>query len=590
MQRAETPKSNLREAIRNAAGPVTFSNRTLLAYAYPSYATFFVFDLLPIIGDLDKRPVFIEWFAVATVGYLAVVAVMLIFRATLLPATFRKPKVLLTAVALLIAGLARAVAVNLAGTALGVISLEDVPFRLAAGPVLTLGIISTISIYLASVMRSEDAVTKLRREKAVLDELRGSIRERIKFQRDEIIRQINSALQPVINQLEASGGNAREKVALLTSAVDEVVRPMSKTIGKVGVPTAATDSLDRMIEQVVKERQRLPKRVSLGNQFVPLIIAFTTTTAGSGALIGIIGGPVATIAVPVLALGIFIFFRIIQRLTRNIWLPVWAVAFAVIPLAALPTLGVSLLLLVLGVQLSLTIYLQFYLLVLVSSAISLMMQISRTLRNESEQQLRDVVADLELVNSELRQQVWHNQRRIASILHGSVQSAIYAGALKLSQSANPDSELITQIRRDVDSAIFRLHSETETADVSALIEQISQVWQGVANIELRSFDNQARALLAGNSVASYCLIEVVREAVTNAIKHGRAKNVLVTIGLEGEKLLDVEVRNDGEDLAKSDAAGFGTELLNELSHEWVLRRDGDETVLRAKVPVSKISR
>lgn len=589
MQRAQTPKSNLREAIRNVAGPITFSNRVLLLYAYPSFATFFMFDLLPIIGDLDQRPIFIEWLMVSIVGYLAVVAVMLLFRATVLPATFREPKIALTGLALLVAGLARAVSVNALGVALGVIPREDVPFRLASGPILTFGILATIAIYVASVTRNEDAVIKLRREKAILDELRGSIRERIRFQREEIIRQIRKALEPVISQLEDTADSATS-VAVLTSAVDEVVRPLSHTIGKIGSPTAATDSLDRVIENVVRERQKLPKRVSLGSMLVALIITFTVTTAGSGALIGLVNGPTAPLAVICLAIGIWVSFKLLQLMTQNLWLPVWGVIVAIVPLSVIPTAVVSLLLASIGSVFSPTIYVQFYVLVLVSTSISMMMQISRTLRNESELQLREVVADLELVNSELRQQVWNNQRRIASILHGSVQAAIYAGAMKLSQSPTLDRELLTSVRRDVDAAIFKLNTDAESADVASVVEQISSVWKGIAEIRLEKFDVLAKQALDTNSVAANCLIEVVREAVTNAIKHGKAKNVTVEISSASERLVALRVQNDGLPAELNASAGFGSELLNELTHEWSLGRNGDSTFLSAKIPVSKISR
>ncbi len=92
-ERFVTPKTSLREAINNAAGPIALSNRVLLQFAPLSYAL--------IIGSSPARlsGSILDWFIVATVGYLVTVLVLLGFRATVLPAKpGREPKILWTSI------------------------------------------------------------------------------------------------------------------------------------------------------------------------------------------------------------------------------------------------------------------------------------------------------------------------------------------------------------------------------------------------------------------------------------------------------------------------------------------------------------
>jgi hypothetical protein len=51
-------------------------------------------------------------------------------------------------------------------------------------------------------------------------------------------------------------------------------------------------------------------------------------------------------------------------------------------------------------------------------------QLARTRRYDSEAKIRSVIADLEIINSHLRQEAWLNRKRLASVLHGHATSAV----------------------------------------------------------------------------------------------------------------------------------------------------------------------
>ncbi|MEY4988640.1 MAG: hypothetical protein RI933_273 [Actinomycetota bacterium] len=581
--RAATPKSSLREAITNAAGPVALSNQVLLLFAIPSYASIFLYNLQRSNGTI------FDWFIIGSVAYLTTIGVLLIFRATVLGTDFRPSKPFVMIAALVTAGTARAISVLIIGGWLGVVPASDALFRLFSGPFFVLGAIATIAIYYASVRRNEETLAQLRREKAVLDELRGSIRERIRLQREQLVSQVERAIAPVIERFEKER-NAKQSIEILRASVDEVVRPLSHAIAKPGAFPTETGTLDAVLEKVEKERQRLPKLVNVGDMLVPLFILFTMTTAGIGPLFEITPGREA-LAVITFTVGGWTSLKSIQALARKIWAPVWLAAVWVLVISFVVAVIIEALLIFVARSSFEQVQLwQVFSLISLGSVTSMFMQVPRTLRFASEQQLRAVVQDLEILNSELRQQVWHNQRRIASILHGSVQAAIYAGAMKIAEQAVLDPTLITKIRRDVDAAINRLHTETESTDVVEVIGQMSAVWNGVCDVRLAEYSKRAATALAGNSVAASCTIEVVREAVNNAIKHGGAKQLSIYIRLESEKLVRLVIENDGAPALDDAVAGFGSQVLDEITHQWSLKSENGLTYLVAMIPVSKISR
>ena len=69
-------------------------------------------------------------------------------------------------------------------------------------------------------------------------------------------------------------------------------------------------------------------------------------------------------------------------------------------------------------------------------------QFAQLQRKTTTEKLAGVNQQLEILNASLRQELWLNRRRTASVLHGPVQAALFASAMKLSQTAEPTPELV----------------------------------------------------------------------------------------------------------------------------------------------------
>jgi signal transduction histidine kinase len=196
-----------------------------------------------------------------------------------------------------------------------------------------------------------------------------------------------------------------------------------------------------------------------------------------------------------------------------------------------------------------------------------------------------VVSDLAIMNSQLRQEVWLNRRRIASILHGSVQAALYASAIRLAKVESPSPEEIASVQSDISAAIGKLEANEGAENFKEVLEQIKTVWDGAVEVELPSIGVEIQQKLEANTVASTCAAEVVREAVSNAVKHGKAEHVVIALEQTGPNLLGITVTNDGQPLPAEIEAGYGSSILDEVAFSWQLENRGGYTVLGAAIAI-----
>lgn len=574
-----TPRTSLREAINNASGPVAMSNRNLLQFGALSFLLVLVSSPSRLEGS------FFEWVIVATVGYLATLAVLLAFRATLLPATEgREPKRLVTSIAYFVSGAVRGVAIYLVGASLGIMPEAEFWYRLIGGPLFVYGGMSMLAIFNASRERHERALANLETEKAELDELRGGIRERIRLQRADLLKRVQAALAPAVEQVKNELQTSPQSISYkLRDVVDTVVRPLSHDIGRNTDIDQEVSSLSRRAA-VAYSKGRFPTIVSAGAMLVPELMLFAT--ASIAIVSNLISFPEQAFFASLVSLvAIWVFYKVAQKIMQNFWVPFWVSLLLTIFVAILNALFVYGLLYVFGLVLSLPLLLQFMLSQVLIALVSYYMQFLRTQRKAAESEMTRVISDLAILNSQLRQEVWLNRRRIASILHGSVQSALYASAIRLAKIESPTPQEIDGVQSDIGAAISKLESVEGAETFSEVLNQIQTVWEGVVEVQVPEITPEVLTKLAANQVASACAAEVVREAVSNAVKHGGAEHIVIGVELNGPHLLGITVTNDGQSLPAEIEAGYGSTIMDEVAFSWQLENRGGYTVLGAAIAI-----
>jgi signal transduction histidine kinase len=202
-------------------------------------------------------------------------------------------------------------------------------------------------------------------------------------------------------------------------------------------------------------------------------------------------------------------------------------------------------------------------------------QVRQTQRYASQEKAREVNEQLELLNSQARRELWLNRRRIATVLHGPVQAALYASAMRLAQSKRPTKKLIQSVNQDLESALEVLKFErASSVNLRDVLQQISEVWAGTCEIYF-NVSKPAFHATKKDANLSEAAIELIREAVSNAIKHGSASEVDIDVRL-GDSLLEISVTNNGKAAVNRAGTGFGSKLYSELSHSWQLTKLADD--------------
>ena len=556
------------------------SNQVLLFFLIPAYGTGFVFETL----RLDTT--FLERFLVATAGYLATISVLIAAR-TIWPGEKNKSRPGFVLAVFLIAGAFRGVTILIADIWTMQHQSGEELFRLLGGPVFTFVTLTVAAVLASNYQRHRESLSALADERYRLQIRSAGIRAKVQIQREELLSKVRNLLDPAISKIQAtlSGQSSIAVINSLQSTVDEVVRPLSLEVAD------TTDELEAVSgKAVLREKAAIPNRIMLGEFLVPLWAALISS---------IIAVPVAfLLEEPLNALSIIasifgsmlLCLGLIHKLTMS--LPVKPFfAYLIVPVIyAISLSPIYLIADLLEWDVSVE---QIHALLLFGAVVggtTFAAQFAQLQRKTTTEKLAGVNQQLEILNASLRQELWLNRRRTASVLHGPVQAALFASAMKLSQTAEPTPELVAEVEKDIEDAIEKLNnpSNLEGEEISAVLEQIVEIWSDAAQITI-SFSEELERTLSRQPLASEALIEISREFINNAIKHGKAEHVSLRVFRVDPYRLAVEVTDDGQGVPPGAKPGFGSKLLTELSLSWRQSRVENRTVSYAEIVLGQES-
>ena len=556
--------------------------RTHIFFAIPATLTGILFDY-PRLGG-GPIP---GWTLLILVAILTPIVVIELLSQLVGKSSWQKPRPVVVIGILILAGLSRGAVFYFLGGAFGLVPADDLVFRLVGGP-LYVGAIYMVGNYilLASIDHRRISST-LQEERANLKLSKQSFEAQLANLKFAQMSRVRELLAPALWELgkllkDASlSKDASRAIGALRQLNDEVVRPLSHSmIQKFDLPA---------LTKGVSQRSRLgqfvlPSRVTLGSTlpvtaFAPFVavITYSATSALLGPIDALVAGIVVT---AILTLELLLIKRLVGNATVSL---VMAILFS---LAVGSVLGVTAWVMVTNEFLLLPsdIGLQSLVFFIMTMIVFLMLGIAQMQRNQATEELEEAVEDLRLLTSQLRQQVWLSQKTLATELHGSVQAALNASAMRLALTPNPTPEDLDRVRQDIDNAMQRLgvNDYLDGQSIEELLEQICDLWEGSCEISYR-LDPDASSALADDSAAAYCTLEVIREAVNNAIKHGEAKQIEIAASLDAE-VIELTVTNNGNATQLS-TPGLGSSLYQELALDYKLSL-GTPTKFWAKIPLS----
>ena len=191
--------------------------------------------------------------------------------------------------------------------------------------------------------------------------------------------------------------------------------------------------------------------------------------------------------------------------------------------------------------------------------------------------------DLALLN----QRLWVERREWALRIHGTVQASLTAALARLSQPGVLDKKDLALVREHIVQARRGLSDENSTTfNLIEALKEITKTWRGILEIKV-DFRSPAAKTLITDRWASVCANEIIKESVSNSIKHGKAERVDVEFDSVQPGFIEIIAVDDGKGLPRQFRPGLGSQLLDEIAFPWSLeKRPEGGTILRARIPVS----
>ena len=174
---------------------------------------------------------------------------------------------------------------------------------------------------------------------------------------------------------------------------------------------------------------------------------------------------------------------------------------------------------------------------------------------------------------------WHEERRMSRALHGPVQTAVRAAAMRIEQGDLVGAkELLVQ-------ALGHLESSTEGTGVREALAGVAKAWDGLCTVQVALPDDLA-ARIDDNPALASSVVDICTDACSNAVRHGGAAHVAVQAQPAGDAL-ELVVSDDGAPDGGAGIPGMGSAMLDDVSVQWLRRREDGRTVLRATLPLAR---
>lgn len=483
-----------------------------------------------------------------------------------------------------IVGLVRALILNGLSQVFGVCLIVLPPRVMTAAAI----VVMTLAALTANRFREyREKMIELAVLQAQLVALNESFADRVDESNHDLTEQVRLYMEPALENirdlLDRPGDTSAEMIStVLVATVSDVVRPLTKRMGR---PPEADEQSTAVAPQTIPAFRLRDARVNAARAIRPgIMLAATALTL----LYRPIGIPDAVLdpSVMITVLAISVVLVLVRRhwprrlLMQGFPTAIATLAGLFIVSAALPGLILNLVspeLLAEAFPFPVATSLFWVLLGLGVSLPSLVEQFAE----QSETAAADVNLKLELVSTRYQRQLWINRRNLAWVLHGPIQSALVSSGLALSGTVTHDDR--GRVRVNLAAALSRLDSSsTARQDLATALDGLATVWNGSCTVLWRITPG-AEALIDDDRDAVVCVGEIVREGVSNAVRHGKAVRVAVEIESR-QGLIRVVVRDNGIGLNPSATMGLGSSMFDEITHAWSRTAAVGHTSLVAWVP------
>ena len=539
------------------------------------------------VNDVDRLGgLFINWLPVGVIGLLVtILAIELGLRLVPNNSSVIKRATIVILI-LLIAGVLRGLAIYQSALILELVGPAELLPRLVSAPVFVLISYLVSNAVFTSFLNYKSQQAKLELEFAKLEGMRSSYEADLQTVKAQQIGRVKALLGPPMWELqkkfESAGTESRLQSALieLEAINNQIVRPLSRSL-------YSESPAQVQSAQIVESKQGKssgPRRLNISKLQSPALYLLPLFVLGLNGqlLVNPIPQAVATI---LLGVGIlFLTFLIEMKLFQTRELSVlgaflianfFAVTGSVSSYLALSSLGLV----------TESFLAQTFLGVLVIKNLNLVFGSFQADWVKQIGALEEVTKNQEVVNSRLRQQIWLEQRALAMELHGSVQATLQALAMRLSKMERLEPQQISQVLETIQQSLSKIEQLDYLAgrSIDELMQELIDLWEGTAQINYQ-LPASVNHILVSDRALARCVYEVIREAVTNAVKHGSSTLIDISLATD-HQTISIIIANDGFK-PQGQSQSLGSEIFSQLCVETSLGEESGRTIFRAKLALS----
>lgn len=212
-------------------------------------------------------------------------------------------------------------------------------------------------------------------------------------------------------------------------------------------------------------------------------------------------------------------------------------------------------------------------------------------RQEAEKHLLRDNESLSREAALFEQKLWIAKRSWSFVVHGTVQSALTAAITRLSATEELEPYQIELVLQDIKRAQDALLKTPEVlVEMNTALNAVVSTWKGICQVSWQIGERANRVLNRDNAVR-ICVNEIVKEAISNAVRHGDATKASVEINRSNDEVMEILVRNNGRAPLARASKGVGSQMYDELTLNWTLthNRALGTVDLKALLPISLVT-
>ena len=574
--------TSARDVMDRIGGPYAVTLRGLLIITIPSLAPTVVFDRAVNGGSV------LMWAGVGLAGTAVGGLVYLGLGHWLLPERPRKPRPATALGVFFVAGVVRGATIAVLSVQLGLSADFQWIYRITGGAALGMCWFALVAIIVDAWTRHHDELADLharqeiaRAERADAEERLRRTRERI---RDTLLTQMSAIVSLLTSamQTDRDPATARSLATVMHTTVTDVVRPLSHALVGPDSPSAPAPPAVPLRARARRWLRSISVDALRMDPYHPVLTAAVVTPSAIPGAIRIFGVAIGLLGVGAIAFLTWATLHVARRRHARhaapqgtwSWLPAAftyvtvGVATAAVPVTASLLLGD-------------TFWLgweqggQTLLILTPLAAFGAALFAAEDRRLAIAERAREAaVAQAEWSSHRAQQESWAAAHVLARELHGGVQSELTAAALRLeSWARHPGGQSMDEVLAQVLAAVERVNRlateefQPPTVDPEEAMSGVISVWAGLAEVTL-DVDADAHERLSRDIAASETAIEIVRECVGNAVHHGRAMQVNVTVHALDVARVQITVADSGRGVDDHAPRGLGSRMLDQVCLSW----------------------